>query len=102
MVPQNPKTATGRAFTASISQRQSDTPLQAGSSASTSTQVATDGLQFIRQSIQGTGLSPEAIEIYMSSWRKFTQQQYKVYIERWLKFCSENDFSLSSPNWRGY
>ena len=54
-------------------------------------------MQFVRQSIQGVGLSPEAIEIYMSSWRKSTQQQYKGYIERWLKFCTDNSVSPLSP-----
>ena len=98
MVPQNPKTATERAFTPPVPQGQPNTSLQTRSSASISTQATIDGLQFIRQSIEGTGLSPEAIEIYMSSWRKSTQQQYKSYMERWLKFCSENDFSPSSPH----
>ena len=97
MVSQNQKTATDRAFTATVSNGHPDTTLQARSSASTSPQATVDGMQFVRQSIQGMGLSPEAIEIYMSSWRKSTQQQYKGYIERWLKFCTDNRVSPLSP-----
>ena len=82
MVSQNQKTATDRAFTATISNGHPDTTLQARSSTSTSPQATVDGMQFVRQSIQGMGLSPEATEIYMSSWRKSTQQQNKDYIER--------------------
>jgi hypothetical protein len=97
MVSKSSETTTSRAVTFAIPERHPNTALQARSSASTGTQATADGMQFIRQAIQGIGMSQEATEIVMSSWRKATQKQYKGYIERWLKFCSENDFNCRSP-----
>ncbi len=100
MVSKSSETTTSTAITFAIPERHPNTALQARSLASTGTQATADGMQFIRQAIQGIGISQEATEIVMSSWRKATQKQYKGYIERWLKFCSENGFNSSSPQIR--
>ncbi|XP_046844499.1 uncharacterized protein LOC124438412 [Xenia sp. Carnegie-2017] len=71
-------------------------PFVLGSTSSV-TEITTDGLQFIRQSIESTGISPEATEILMCSWRKSTRQQYKGYLERWTRFCLKNGFQPCAP-----
>lgn len=56
-----------------------------GTSASEST---VDGLSLIRTGLAGGGISTRAQEIMLKSWREGTQKQYRVYLQKWISFCS--------------
>lgn len=43
------------------------------------------------------GLSEEAAEIILSSWRQSTKKQYGTYITKWLQFCSEKQINTFQP-----
>ena len=60
-----------------------------GRSSSPTPTTAVDGMQVIRRSLQESEISPDTVDIIMHSWRDSTQKQYKVYINKWLQFCSE-------------
>ena len=54
-------------------------------------------MQVIRRSLQESEISPEIVHIIMHSWRDSTQKQYKVYINKWLQFCSERSHDPLHP-----
>ena len=60
-----------------------------GRSSSPTPTPTVDGMQVIRRSLQESEISPDIVDIIMHSWRDSTQKQYKVYINKWLHFCSE-------------
>ena len=67
-------------------------------SASPATEVA--GMQVIRRSLLKSEVSPDIVQTIMHSWRDGTQKQYKVYINRWLQFCSEGSHDPLHPTAR--
>ena len=97
MVSHSPEDATPRTAVVALPEGHSNIALQTRGSTSPVTEITTDGLQFIRQSIESTGISPEATEILMCSWRKSTRQQYKGYLELWTRFCLKNGFQPCAP-----
>ena len=58
------------------------------------------GMQIIRQSLQKSEFSPDIVEIIMHSWRDSTHKQYRVYINKWLQFCSEGSHDPLRPTVR--
>ena len=68
-----------------------------GRSSSPTPTTAVDGMQVIRRSLQESEISPEIVHIIMHSWRDSTQKQYKVYINKWLQFCSERSHDPLHP-----
>ena len=57
-------------------------------------------MQIIRQSLQKSEFSPDIVEIIMHSWRDSTHKQYRVYINKWLQFCSEGSHDPLHPTVR--
>ena len=45
--------------------------------------------QDIRETTIGPGISPEAADLILSSWRMSTRKQYGMYVKQWLSFCSK-------------
>lgn len=68
-----------------------------GRSSSPTPTPAVDGMQVIRRSLQESEISPDIVDIIMHSWRDSTQKQYKVYITKWLQFCSERKIDPLHP-----
>ena len=68
-----------------------------GRSSSPTPTTAVDGMQVIRRSLQESEISPDIVDIIMHSWRDSTQKQYKVYINKWLQFCSERKIDPLHP-----
>ena len=55
-------------------------------------------MQVVMQQFKNSGFSDRATELLMSSWRVNTKKQYTSYISRWLKFCSEKNYSPRTPS----
>ncbi|WAR08315.1 LOW QUALITY PROTEIN: POL-like protein [Mya arenaria] len=51
----------------------------------------------VREQYKDQGLSDNAIDVIMSSWRKSTKKQYTTYINKWNMYCTENNVHVSSP-----
>ncbi|WAQ94142.1 hypothetical protein MAR_006613 [Mya arenaria] len=51
----------------------------------------------VREQYKDQGLSDNAIDVIMSSWRKSTKKQYTTYIHKWNMYCTENNVQVSSP-----
>jgi hypothetical protein len=54
-------------------------------------------MQIIRHSLHERNISPEIADIIMLSWRNSTRKQYRVYINKWVHFCSEKSFDPVHP-----
>ena len=48
-----------------------------------------DGFKVTEQSFPTRGLSSYSIVIFLNSWREGSRKQYRVYLKRWVRFCSE-------------
>ena len=68
----------------------------AGPSTSTS-KTATTSLPSVRQTLLGSGLSPEAENILLQSWRTSTRKQYDSYLARWASFAESRGDDPNSP-----
>ena len=71
-----------------------------GRSPSSSSSSGAVGMQIIRQSLQESEIPPDIAEVIMHSWRDSTHKQYKVYINKWLQFCSEGSHDPLHPSVR--
>jgi len=49
---------------------------------------------FIREHLQGAGLSQNTINIILQSWRKSTVLQYGTYFKKWVLFCDRQEINL--------
>ncbi|XP_072039389.1 uncharacterized protein [Amphiura filiformis] len=67
----------------------SQVPTESGDTvtAQETVKTADKAKQIVRQSYSSTGISERTIPILLTSWRKSTQKQYNVYIQKWLDFC---------------
>ena len=50
-------------------------------------------LSLIRKTLIGQGISTEAKDIIMASWRTGTTKQYNVYLRRWEQFCQSKEIN---------
>ena len=66
-------------------------------SSSTLSPTGVTGMQIIRQSLQKSEFSPDIVEIIMHSCRDSAHKQYRVYINKWLQFCSEGSHDPLRP-----
>ena len=55
---------------------------------STNPKNETNGLRLVRQKFKQQGLKNNVIDTLMESWRERTKKQYKVYLEKWIRFCN--------------
>ena len=56
---------------------------------STVAATSSDGMQAIRTVIQKQGVSREAADIILKSWRPGTSKQYQPYIRKWIQYCHQ-------------
>ena len=52
----------------------------------------------IRQQLAGKGLSPDVVNIISKSWRKGTNEEYRIYINKRLQFCIQWEIDSLSPS----
>ena len=63
--------------------------------------LALSGQSFsFTRSLHKSEILPDIVEVIMHSWRDSTQKQYKVYINKWLQFCSEGSHDPLHPTVR--
>lgn len=55
------------------------------------------GFSLIRSALKEQGISKNATDIIIESWRKSTQKQYATYIQKWLLFSGERKISAIRP-----
>jgi hypothetical protein len=66
-------------------------------STSSASEFGIDGMQIIRHSLHERNISPEIADTIMLSWRNSTHKQYRVYINKWVHFCSEKSIDPVHP-----
>lgn len=59
-------------------------------------QAQTDWLSYVRESLQLQGITGEALDIIIDSWRKSTQKQYRTSISAWIDYCKEQKISIAT------
>ena len=57
-----------------------------------------DDVSIVRTAYIGMKISPEVVDVIMTSWRKNTLAKYKPTLRRWYEFCSENGVNIVHPN----
>ena len=55
-------------------------------------------MQNIRQRLDLAGLSSEATDLVMSSWRPATKKLYDTYVEKWRLYALSNNISVDNPS----
>lgn len=68
---------------------------------STGPENGDDCMQSVRRQYRQQGLSRQATDVLMSSWRKSTKRQYQVHIKKWLQYSGIqeiNQISVSVNN----
>ena len=63
---------------------------------STVAATSSDGMQAIRTIIQKQGISTEAADIILKSWRPGTSKQYQPYIRKWIQYCHQRSIDPSN------
>ena len=52
----------------------------------------------IRRQLAGKRLSPDVVDIISKSWRKGTNEEYRIYINKRLQFCIQWEIDSLSPS----
>ncbi|XP_052234247.1 uncharacterized protein LOC127846782 isoform X2 [Dreissena polymorpha] len=73
----------------STSEIYSDTSTQTKQNVSTS-QNETRTFSLIRKSLKNKGISKQARDIILGSWRETTKRQYDGYIKKWINYCGQS------------
>ena len=60
-------------------------------------QTSTSWMSLIRASLAAQGITGEAQDSILASWRDGTRKQYCTYITAWLKYCSDCNISQVNP-----
>ena len=60
-------------------------------------ETSPDGMQAIRTTIQNQGISKEAADIILKSWRPGTCKQYQPYITQWIQHCHQRSLDPTNP-----
>ncbi|XP_068734454.1 uncharacterized protein [Montipora capricornis] len=63
----------------------------ASGNTSTSHEARTSCLPLVGDLLSDQGISKEASELILKSWRTGTQKQYRTYLERWKVFCTSRE-----------
>ena len=61
--------------------------------ASTTSENHLTDMPLVRKSLADRGLSGSATSLILQSWRKGTKEQYKPFIAKWEKYCSQRQIS---------
>lgn len=59
---------------------------------------AVNGMQTVRENLKAQGLSAEATNIIMASWKPGTAKAYTTHISRWSQFCVRRQINSRHPN----
>ena len=51
----------------------------------------------VRQQLIIQGISSMSAEVIMALWREGTKSQYQTYIDKWIRFCSQNNCEFLNP-----
>jgi hypothetical protein len=54
-------------------------------------------LSSIRRNYESEGISRNATNIILASWRRSTQKQYATYISKWILFCDKRKINSVCP-----
>ena len=54
--------------------------------------------QSLRETLLVHGISSDAVDIILSSWRLSTKKQYGAYVKRWLLFCDREKIDKFNPD----
>lgn len=54
-------------------------------------------MQSVRARLTDQGISEQASDLIMASWRPATQKLYNVYISKWIDYAKSNDFPVDFP-----
>ena len=73
----------------SIQRQKSETPPEE--------KAETTGLQSVRCRLKASGISDDAADIIMSSWRPRTRRMYDMYIKKWTEYANERQADPHSP-----
>jgi hypothetical protein len=68
-----------------------------GSTPSTEEPFENDGMSSVKRYFQTNGLSEQAVNLLMQSWRGSTKKQYACYINQWTAFCAEKQVDNICP-----
>ena len=88
-----PQTSTNTANDTQLASGSGHVAIQARPTSS-GQQTETDGLLLIRGALTERGLSCQAIDLILASWRLSTQKQYLTYIHKWVKFCNRANLDI--------
>lgn len=58
---------------------------------------APDSMSTIRRNYESEGISRNATNIILASWRRSTQKQYATYISKWILFCDKRKINSVCP-----
>jgi integrase len=72
----------------------------AASNASAAQKTETSSREIIREAVQSDGISEQAADIILQSWKDTTHKQYGTYFKKWLLFCTEWYIDPFSPSLR--
>ncbi|XP_046577174.1 uncharacterized protein LOC124285074 [Haliotis rubra] len=97
LVHQNPGTVDRLSQTPTQEQETPDSHSSTQQDSSAVEQTSADSLQAVRRSLQSQGLSTDAVNIILQSWRGSTKKQYKSYHKRWMQFCAKEHCNTVSP-----
>ena len=71
-----------------------------GRSSSTRSPTGVTGMQIIRQSLKNSKFSPEIVSTMSPGMNDNLDKQYRVYIDKWLQFCSDGSYDPLRPTVR--
>ena len=58
---------------------------------------APDSMSTIRRNYESEGISRNATNIILASWRRSTQKQYATYISKWILLCDKRKINSVCP-----
>ena len=61
-------------------------------------QPPVDWLSCVRETLRSQGITGEALNIIIDSWRESTQKQYKTSVSAWLEYCKKQGISVTAPS----
>ena len=81
-----------------FSEDNTDSTTQCLQSSSTLPQTPVDWLSCVRETLNSEGITGEALNIIIVSWRVSTQKQYKTSVSAWLEYCKKQRISIKAPS----
>ena len=80
------------------SEENTDSTTQCLQSSPTLPQTPVNWLSCVRETLQSQGITGEALNIIIDSWRVSTQKQYKTSVSAWLEYCKKQRIRIIAPS----